>query len=61
MNNIFKIILLLTVQVTQVCYALELYAHRAGRGLAPEHSLIAIKKSIDLGVDVIDIDVVLSF
>lgn len=37
-----------------------LFSHRGARGLAPENTIQAIQKAIDLGVDAIDIDVVMS-
>lgn len=42
------------------CFAIEVYAHRGGAGLAPENTLPAIQTAIALGVDVIDVDVVLT-
>ena len=40
--------------------ALEIYAHRGGAGLFPENSLEAYSNAISLGVDVIDMDVMLN-
>ena len=37
-----------------------LFSHRGARGLAPENTIQAIQKALDLKVDAIDIDVVMS-
>ena len=39
---------------------IEVIAHRGGANLAPENTLAAIKQAISLGVDMIEIDVILS-
>lgn len=33
------------------------FAHRGGRGIAPENTLAAFQKSFDLGVDVLELDI----
>lgn len=38
-------------------YALDIYAHRGAAGLAPENTLEAYRTALDLGVDVLDLDV----
>ncbi len=42
------------------CWGVQIYGHRGAAGLATEHTLMAYKKALDLGVDVIDMDVSLS-
>ena len=37
--------------------AFDLQAHRGGRGLAPENTLAAFDKALDLGVDTLELDV----
>ena len=37
--------------------AFDLQAHRGGRGLAPENTLAAFEKALDLGVDTLELDV----
>lgn len=39
---------------------IKVIAHRGGAKLAPENTLAAIKQAVDLGVDMIEIDVILS-
>ncbi len=39
---------------------IEIYAHRGGAGLAPENSLPAFAAALAIGVDVVDMDVVVS-
>lgn len=41
----------------QLSYGVEIYGHRGAAGLAPENTLEAYRTAIDLGVDVIDMDV----
>lgn len=41
----------------QSSFALQIYAHRGGRGLAPENTLCAYKQAVALGVDYVDMDV----
>jgi glycerophosphoryl diester phosphodiesterase len=36
--------------------ALEVHAHRGGAGLAPENTLAAFRKALELGVDVLEMD-----
>lgn len=38
-------------------YEFEVIAHKGASGTAPENTLVAFKKAIDLGVDMIEIDV----
>ncbi len=38
----------------------QIYAHRCGAGLFPENSLPAVVNAIDLGADVLDVDVVMT-
>ncbi len=45
---------------TSTCLGTQIYGHRGAAGLATEHTLIAYKKALDLGVDVLDMDVSLS-
>lgn len=46
-----------SLRVGQDC---EIIAHRGGSSLAPENSIAAIEKSIDLGVDAVEVDVRMS-
>lgn len=39
------------------CYAIDIYAHRGGAGLAPENTLPAIRTALKIGVDVVDVDI----
>lgn len=41
-------------------YSFELQGHRGARGLAPENTMQAFEKAIDLGVNTIELDVVIS-
>jgi glycerophosphoryl diester phosphodiesterase/esterase/lipase len=41
-------------------YSFELQGHRGARGLAPENTIQAFEKAIDLGVNTIELDVVIS-
>ncbi len=43
--------------MTNTALALEIYAHRGGRGLSPENTLVAYKKALAIGVDYVDMDV----
>lgn len=43
--------------VTFKSFAIEIYAHRGGAGLLPENTLEAIQASLEIGVDVIDVDI----
>lgn len=38
-------------------HAIEIYGHRGAAGLAPENTLTAYRAALDIGVDVIDMDV----
>lgn len=40
--------------------AVEIQGHRGARGLAPENSLPAFEKALDLGVDVLELDTLLT-
>ena len=41
-------------------YAFDIQGHRGARGLAPENSLPAFKKALSLGVNTLELDVVIS-
>lgn len=38
-------------------WAIEIYAHRGGAGLLPENTLAAVNASLQIGVDMIDVDI----
>ena len=41
-------------------YTFDLQGHRGARGLAPENSIPAFKKALSLGVNTLELDVVIS-
>lgn len=41
-------------------YSFDLQGHRGARGLAPENTLVAFHKALDLGVNTLELDVVVS-
>ncbi|MCB9206397.1 MAG: glycerophosphodiester phosphodiesterase [Ignavibacteriales bacterium] len=61
--RIIKLILVgLTLLFLNNCQSnnVQIIAHRGGAKLAPENTLAAFKNAIDIGVDMIEIDVILS-
>ncbi|MGR7813931.1 glycerophosphodiester phosphodiesterase [Lacinutrix undariae] len=44
----------------EMTYNFELQGHRGARGLAPENSIPAFKKALDLGVNTLELDVVIT-
>ena len=41
-------------------HTIEIYGHRGFRGMYPENSLIGFQKAIELGIDGIELDVVVN-
>lgn len=54
------ITMLLSCLVLNSSYAFDVYGHRGARGLAPENTLPAYTKAIQLGVDYVDMDVAMT-
>jgi len=52
-----SLLVYLALVYTTQCFAIEIYAHRGGAGLIPENTLQAIQKALNIGVDVIDVDI----
>jgi glycerophosphoryl diester phosphodiesterase len=51
------IFILWTLLFCHSLFAIEIYGHRGAAGLAPENTLEAYRTALDIGVDVIDMDV----
>jgi glycerophosphoryl diester phosphodiesterase len=49
--------LVLVLAACSPAMAFDLQAHRGGRGLAPENTLAAFDRALDLGVDTLELDV----
>lgn len=56
----FMFFLLLLLFFSDIVNAFALYGHRGARGLAPENTLPAYQKALALGVDYVDMDVVMT-
>ena len=57
----FKLTVLLSCGLAlHAVYAFDVYGHRGARGLAPENTLPAYAKAIQLGVDYVDMDVAMT-
>ncbi|MBO6560758.1 MAG: glycerophosphodiester phosphodiesterase [Nisaea sp.] len=50
----------LVAGISAASYAVEIQGHRGARGLLPENSLPAFAKALDLGVDVLELDTVIT-
>jgi glycerophosphoryl diester phosphodiesterase len=56
-----KVLWIIFLQVsTLMAQPFEIQGHRGARGLAPENSLPAFKKALDLGIEVLELDVIIS-
>lgn len=56
-NFVFTLCLLLFAVSAN---ALDIYGHRGARGLAPENTIPGYKKALEIGVDFVDMDVVMT-
>lgn len=52
--------LLLCAQLTFAQTKLDRQGHRGARGLMPENTVAAMKKALDVGVETLELDVVIS-
>ncbi|MET0311572.1 MAG: glycerophosphodiester phosphodiesterase [Burkholderiaceae bacterium] len=50
-------LLFLTAALSLPAAALDLQAHRGGRGLAPENTLVAFERALEIGVTTLELDV----
>ncbi len=41
-------------------YTIDVQGHRGARGLAPENTIYGFKKALDIGVNTLELDVVIS-
>lgn len=55
-----RLLLCALLSIAPLAAAVELQAHRGGRGLMPENTLAAFAHALDLGVDVLELDTVLT-
>lgn len=60
MKSIAVAVLLLTAQLSWAQAKLDRQGHRGTRGLMPENTIPAMKKALDLGVQTLELDVVIS-
>lgn len=56
----FALAMALIVGFSGIASATEIQGHRGARGLLPENTLPAFKKALDLGVDVLELDTVVT-
>lgn len=60
MKTLFLSVLLLSPQFLSAQSGLDRQGHRGTRGLMPENTIQAMKKALDLGVQTLELDVVIS-
>jgi glycerophosphoryl diester phosphodiesterase len=54
------LILLLVGVLGPAAWGLDLQAHRGGRGLAPENTLAAFARALEIGVDTLELDIAIT-
>jgi glycerophosphoryl diester phosphodiesterase len=60
MKNLLLLFLLTNIVMAQKSKHIEIQGHRGARGLLPENTIPAFRKAIDLGVETLELDVVVS-